>query len=345
MVIKLLEKKVKSLTKRVAINGFGRIGRLFFRAAWGNPEIDIVAINDLFDPKYLAYVLKYDTVFGRFKGTVDYKEKALIVDGKEIPITSERDPANLPHASHNIDVVVESTGFFVNREGASKHLTAGAKRVLISAPAVNPDITVVLGCNDDKITAEHKIISNASCTTNCLAPVVKVLHENFKIKYGQMTTIHSYTNDQSNVDIARAGDASKMIRGRAAAQNMIPTSTGAAKAIGLVYPDLQGKLDGISIRVPTIDGSVVDLKAIVENKCTAEDINAKMKEAANGSLKGILAYNEDPIVSSDVVGDPHSSVFSAIWTKVIEDQVSLLSYYDNEWGFSNRMAELIVKRL
>jgi len=333
------------MAKRVAINGFGRIGRLFFRAAWGNPGIEIVSINDLFEPKYLAYSLKYDTVFGRFKGKVENTEKSLIIDGKEIPITAERDPASLPHSSNSIDVAVESTGRFVDRDGASKHLTAGAKKVLISAPATNPDITVVLGCNDDKLTNDHKIISNASCTTNCLAPVVKVLQDNFKIKYGLMTTIHSYTNDQSNVDIARSGDASKMIRGRAAAMNMIPTSTGAAKAIGLVFPELQGKLDGIAIRVPTADGSVVDLKVVVENKCSADDINAKMKEAANGSLKGILAYSDDPIVSSDIIGDPHSSVFSSIWTKVIEDEVSILSYYDNEWGFSNRMAELIVKKL
>ena len=335
------------MAKRVAINGFGRIGRLFFRAVYDNfwNDINIVSINDLFEPKYLAYVLRYDTVFGRFKGKVEVKEKALVIDGKEIPVTAERDPTNLPHSNNDIDVVVESTGFFTAREGASKHLTAGAKRVLISAPATNPDITVVLGCNDDKITNEHKLISNASCTTNCLAPVVKVLNDNFKIKYGLMTTIHSYTNDQSNVDIARAGAPEKMIRGRAAAQNMIPTSTGAAKAIGLVFPELSGKLDGIAMRVPTVDGSVVDLKAVVEKKCSAEEINMKMKEAANGSLKGILEYTEDPIVSSDIIGNPHSSIFSSIWTKTIEDEVFVLSYYDNEWGFSNRMAELIIKRL
>ena len=335
------------MAKKVAINGFGRIGRLFFRAVYDNfwNDINVVSINDLFEPKYLAYSLKYDTVFGRFKGKVSFTDKALIVDGKEIPITAERDPANLPHASNGIDVAVESTGRFTKRPDASKHLEAGAKRVLISAPATDPDITVVLGCNDNKLTSEHKIISNASCTTNCLGPVVKVLNENFKIKYGLMTTIHSYTNDQSNVDIARAGDPSSMIRGRAAAMNMIPTSTGAARAIGLVFPELKGKLDGIAIRVPTVDGSVVDLKAIVEKSCTADDINAKMKEAANGSLKGILAYVEDPIVSSDVIGDPHSSVFSALWTKAINDEVFVLSYYDNEWGFSNRMAELIVKKL
>ena len=335
------------MAKRVAINGFGRIGRLFFRAVYDNfwNDIDIVSINDLFEAKYLAYVLKYDTVFGRFKGTVEAKESSLVIGGREIPITAERDPTNLPHSKNDIDVVVESTGFFTAREGASKHLTAGAKRVLISAPATNPDITVVLGCNDQKITEEHKLISNASCTTNCLAPIVKVLNDNFKIKYGLMTTIHSYTNDQSNVDIARSGGPEKMIRGRAAAQNMIPTSTGAAKAIGLVFPELSGKLDGIAIRVPTIDGSVVDLKAIVEKRCSAEDINSKMKEAANNSLKGILEYNDDPIVSSDIIGNPHSSIFSSIWTKVVEDEIFVLSYYDNEWGFSNRMAELIIKRL
>lgn len=335
------------MAKRVAINGFGRIGRLFFRAVYDNfwNDIDIVSINDLFEPKYLAYALKYDSVFGKFKGKVDSTENSLIIDGKNIPITAERDPANLPHGNNNIDVAAECTGRFVNRDGASKHLAAGAKRVLISAPATDPDITVVLGCNDDKITSDHKIISNASCTTNCLAPVVKVLQDNFKIKYGLMTTIHSYTNDQSTGDIARAGSPDKMIRGRAAAANMIPTSTGAAKAIGLVFPELKGKLDGIAVRVPTLDGSVVDLKAVVENRCTPAEINAKMQEAANGALKGILDYVEDPIVSSDIIGNPHSSIFNSLWTKVVEDQIFILSWYDNEWGFSNRMAELIIKKL
>jgi len=229
------------MVKRVAINGFGRIGRLFFRAAWGNPEIEIVSINDLFEPKYLAYVLKYDTMQGKWPGTVEAEETALIVDGKRIPITAERDPANLPHGSNNIDVVVESTGFFIKREGAQKHLDAGAKKVVISAPATNPDITVVLGCNDDKLTEEHKIISNASCTTNCLAPIVKVLNDNYKISKGIMTTIHGYTGPQKTVDTAVAGAPIKMIRGRAAAQNIIPTSTGAAKAIGAVFPELNGK--------------------------------------------------------------------------------------------------------
>jgi glyceraldehyde 3-phosphate dehydrogenase len=333
------------MVKKVAINGFGRIGRLFLRAATGNSGLEIISINDLFEPKYLAYALKFDTVFGRFPGTISYKEKALIVNGKEIPITAERDPTSLPHNENQIDVVVESTGRFTNRDDAARHLEAGAKRVLISAPATNPDITVVMGCNDEKIQAEHKIISNASCTTNCLGPVVKVLHENFTIKYGLMTTIHSYTNDQSNVDIVRSGDASKMIRGRACAANMIPTSTGAAKAIGEIFPDLKGKLDGIAVRVPTLDGSLVDLKAVVEKRTSPEEINSEMKQAAESSLRGILEYSEEPIVSSDIIGNPHSSIFSSIWTKVIENEVFILSYYDNEIGFSNRMVDLIVKKL
>jgi len=336
---------VFNIAKRVAINGFGRIGRLFFRAAWGNPALEIVSINDLFDPKYLAYALKYDTVHGKFPGTVEAEGGALIVDGKRIPITAERDPANLPHGSNNIDVVLESTGFFVKREGAQKHLDAGAKKVLISAPAVNPDITVVIGCNDDKITDEHKIISNASCTTNCLAPIVKVLHDNYTITQGIMTTTHSYTGNQKTVDTATAGDPIKMIRGRAAAQNIIPTSTGAAKAIGAVFPELNGKLDGIAMRVPTPNGSVVDLKVNLVNSTTAEDINAKMKAAAEGSLKGILEYTDDPIVSSDVIGNPASSIFCSLWTKAIGNLVSVVSWYDNEMGYSNRLADLIAKKL
>jgi len=335
------------MAKRIAINGFGRIGRNFFRAVhdryWN--DIDIVSINDLFEPKYLAYALRYDTVFGRFKGTVEAKEKSLVIDGKEIPVTAERDPANLPHGSNNIQIAVECTGFFTNRDGAAKHLEAGAKRVLISAPATNPDITVVLGCNDDKLTDEHKIISNASCTTNCLGPVVKVLHDNYKITNGIMTTIHSYTGDQNTVDTARSGDPVKMIRGRAAAANIIPTSTGAAKAIGLVFPDLNGKLDGIAMRVPTTDGSVVDLKCNLETAASADEINAKMKEASMGSLKGILEYTDDPIVSSDIVGNPASSIFCSLWTKAIGPLAGVVSWYDNEWGYSNRLADLIVKKL
>ena len=335
------------MAKRIAINGFGRIGRNFFRALWEKypNDIEVVSINDLFEPKYLAYVLKYDSIFGKFKGTVEAGEKSLVVNGKTIPVTSERDPANLPHASNNIDVAVECTGFFVNREGAGKHLQAGAKRVLISAPANNPDITVVIGCNEDKITDEHKIISNASCTTNCLAPVVKVLNDNFNIQNGIMTTVHSYTGDQRTVDTARAGDPVKMIRGRGAAANILPTSTGAAKAIGLVFPELQGKLDGIAMRVPTPDGSVVDLKVNVERVASASEINAKMKEASETSLKGILEYTDDAIVSSDIIGNPASSVFSGLWTKTIGNLVSVVSWYDNEWGYSNRLADLIVMKL
>lgn len=335
------------MAKRISINGFGRIGRNFFRALSDKypNDIEVVSINDLFEPKYLAYVLKYDSIFGRFQGTVEAKENALVVNGKEIPITAERDPANLAHSINNIDVAVECTGFFTKREGAAKHLEAGAKRVLISAPAVNPDFTVVIGCNDDKLTDEHKIISMASCTTNCLGPVVKVLNDNYKIQSGIMTTIHSYTGDQRTVDTARAGDPVKMIRGRGAAANILPTSTGAAKAIGMVFPELQGKMDGIAMRVPTPDGSVVDLKVNVENVPTAADVNAKMKEYANGQLKGILEYTDDAIVSSDIIGNPASSIFSSLWTKVIGSMVGVVSWYDNEWGFSNRMADLIVQKL
>ena len=335
------------MAKRIAINGFGRIGRNFFRALWEKypNDIDVVSINDLFEPKYLAYVLKYDSIFGKFPGTVDARENSLIVNGKEIPITAERDPANLPHGSKNVDVAVECTGFFTKREGAAKHLEAGAKRVLISAPAVNPDFTVVIGCNDDKLTDEHKIISNASCTTNCLGPVVKVLHDNFTINNGIMTTIHSYTGDQRTVDTARAGDPVKMIRGRGAAANILPTSTGAAKAIGVVFPELNGKLDGIAMRVPTPDGSVVDLKCNVGRSTSAAEINDKMKEAANSYLTGILEYTDDAIVSSDVIGNPASSIFSGLWTKVIGSMASVVSWYDNEWGYSNRLADLIVQKL
>jgi glyceraldehyde 3-phosphate dehydrogenase len=335
------------MAKRIAINGFGRIGRNFFRALSEKYpyDIEVISINDLFEPKYLAYVLKYDSVFGRFKGTVEAREKSLIVNGKEIPVSAERDPANLSHGSNDIDVAVECTGFFTKREGAQKHLDAGAKKVLISAPAVNPDITVVLGCNDDKLTDDHKIISNASCTTNCLGPVVKVLHESYNITQGIMTTVHSYTGAQRSVDTATAGAAIKMIRGRACAQNILPTSTGAATAIGSVFPDLNGKLDGIAMRVPTVDGSVVDLKVNVSNAPTVEDVNSKMKSYANGQLRGILEYCEDPIVSSDIIGNDHSSIYCSLWTKVIGNMVSVVSWYDNEWAYSLRLADLIVKKL
>lgn len=335
------------MAKRVMINGFGRIGRNFFRSVMANwkDDIEIVYINDLFEPKYLAYVLKYDSVFGRYPGTVEAREKSLVIDGKEIQITAERDPANLPHVSNNIEIAIESTGFFIKRDGAKKHLDAGAKKVLISAPATDPDFTVVLGCNDDKLTDEHKIISNASCTTNCLGPVVKVLNDSYGIERGIMTTIHSMTGNQKPVDTATAGDPIKMTRGRAAAHNIVPTSTGAAKAIGLVFPELNGKLDGIAMRTPTLDGSVVDGKFVLKKDVTASEVNAKMKEFAEGPLKGILEYTEDPIVSSDIVGNPASSIVSSIFTNCIGNLCSVLSWYDNEWGYSNRLAELIVKKL
>ncbi len=332
------------MSKKVAINGFGRIGRNFFRTVVANyPDIEIVSINDLYETKYLAYSLKYDTVFGRFPGTVEVKEGALIVNGKEIPVTAERDPANLKHADNDVDVAIESTGFFLDREGAGKHLTAGAKKVLISAPAKDPDYTVVVGCNHEGLKDEHKIISNASCTTNCLAPVVKVLNENFGIVKGQMTTIHSYTGNQKPVDTAIKAAPIKLTRGRACAANILPTSTGAAKAIGLVFPELKGKLDGFAMRVPTPNGSVVDLKVNLEKEASAEEINAAMKKASENELKGILGYNEDPIVSSDIIGDSHSSIFSPMMTNVIGDLAGVLSWYDNEWGFSCRMADLITK--
>ncbi|MBN1216587.1 MAG: type I glyceraldehyde-3-phosphate dehydrogenase [Candidatus Lokiarchaeota archaeon] len=333
------------MAKNVCINGFGRIGRNFLRAAWKNPGLEIKYINDLFDAQYLAYSLKYDTVFGRFPGKVDAKEGVLIVDGKEIPITAERDPAKLPHAKNDIDVAVESTGFFTKREGAQKHLDAGAKKVLISAPATDPDITVVLGCNDDKLTNDHKIISNASCTTNCLAPVVKVIKDTFGLEKGIMTTIHAITGNQHTVDTAVSGSPISMTRGRAAAHNIVPTTTGAAKAISLVFPELKGKLDGMAMRVPTLDGSVVDGKFILEKEASVDEINSAMKKAAEGELKGILEYTEDPIVSSDIVGNPASSVYCGLFTNAIGKLASLLSWYDNEWGYSNRLVDLIVKKL
>ncbi|TFF97629.1 MAG: type I glyceraldehyde-3-phosphate dehydrogenase [Promethearchaeota archaeon] len=331
------------MSKKIAINGFGRIGRNFFRTLYGRDDldIDIQYVNDLFHPKFLAYALKYDTVFGRFPGEVDYKEGALIIDGEELPVTAERDPANLPHSDYGVEVALESTGFFTNRDGASKHLEAGADKVLISAPASDPDITVVLGCNDEKLTDDHKIISNASCTTNCLGPVVKVLRDNFGIEQGIITTVHSYTSTQSTVDRAKDAKPIKMTRGRAAAANTIPTSTGAAAAIGLVFPELNGKLDGMALRTQTPDGSVVDGKYYLSEAPSIEEINAAMKEAAEGELKGILEYTEDPIVSSDIIGNPASSIVCGIFTNAIGQLSSVLSWYDNEWGYSNRLADLI----
>lgn len=330
---------------RVAINGFGRIGRLTFRNLHErSDEFEVVGINDLTDNKMLAHLLKYDSTHRRFNGTVEFDDEHLIVDGKPIKAMSGRNPAELPWGDLGVDVVVESTGIFTGRAeggkpGYDSHLEAGAKRVVLSAPAKDgADLTCVIGVNDDKITPDMKCISNASCTTNCLAPVAKVLHETFGIQRGLMTTVHAYTNDQPTQDQPHKDP----YRARAAAMNIIPTSTGAAKAVGLVIPELQGKLTGIALRVPVVTGSVVDLTCDLGKKASEADINSAMKAAAEGPLKGILCYMEDPIVSSDIIGDPHSSIFAADFTQVIDgDMAKVVSWYDNEWGYSSRTADLI----
>ncbi len=337
------------MTVRVAINGFGRIGRLTFRNLISRADtFDVVAVNDLTDNRTLATLLKYDSVHGRFPGEVSYDEEALIVNGKRVLALEERDPARLPWGKLEVDVVIESTGVFTRRAangrpGFDTHLEAGAKKVVLSAPAKDPvDLTCVIGVNDDKLTPEMKCISNASCTTNCLAPVAKVLHESFGIESGLMTTVHAYTNDQRILDLPH----SDLYRARAAAQNIIPTSTGAAKAVGLVIPELNGKLTGIAMRVPVPTGSVVDLTANLSKSTTAEEINAAMKAAAEGPLKGILCYSEDPLVSSDIIDDPHSSIFAAGFTQVLGGTGTLakvVSWYDNEWGYSCRTADLVAK--
>lgn len=324
----------------VGINGFGRIGRLAFRAAQ-DKDLEIVGINDLTDAKTLAHLLKWDSIHGRFPGEVEATDDGIAVNGKKIPVTAERNPAKLPWKELGAEIVIESTGIFVDREGASKHLEAGARRVIISAPAEDPDITIVLGVNDDQYDPDqHKIISNASCTTNCLGPPAKVLHDNWGIESGWMTTIHAYTNDQCLLDLPH----SDLRRARAAAMSMIPTSTGAARAIGLVMPDLKGKLDGYAMRVPTADVSVVDLSIKLKKKTTAEEINAAMKTAADGPLKGILQYCDEPLVSIDFLGNPHSSILDVASTKVMDgDFVKILAWYDNEWGYSNRVVDLALK--
>jgi glyceraldehyde 3-phosphate dehydrogenase len=327
---------------KVGINGFGRIGRLLYRAALErHANIDFVAINDLADAKTNAHLLKYDSVHGRFQGTVEAYPDKLVVDGKDLKVLAQRDPAALPWKDLGVYLAVESTGLFTNREGASKHLTAGAKKVLISAPSPDPDVTIVLGVNQETYDPmKHNLLSNASCTTNCLAPVSKVLADNFGLEKAFMTTTHSYTNDQKVQDLVHKD----LRRARAAAVNIIPTSTGAAKAIGLVLPSCNGKMNGISLRVPTPDVSIVDLTAILNQEVTAEDINAAMKKAAEGPLKGIMDYTEDPIVSSDVLHTTCSAVFDAQSTMVMGKKsnfVKILAWYDNEWGFSNRMVEFI----
>jgi len=328
---------------KVAINGFGRIGRLTLRASLNRSDIEIVAVNDLTDSKTLAHLLKYDSVHGKFPGTVAVDGDYLVVNGNKIKVYAERDPGNLPWKEHNIDVVVESTGVFRSRDKISKHLEAGAKKVVLTVPsksADDVDATVVLGVNDGDIKPEHKIYSNASCTTNCLAPFAKVLNDKFGIKRGLMNTIHSYTNDQIILDAPH----SDLRRARAAAMSIIPTTTGAAKAVGLVIPQLKGKLDGFAMRVPTPDGSVVDLTAELEKATTKEEINAAIKEAAEGPMKGILEYCEDPIVSTDVIGNSHSSVFDSKMTQVIDGTfIKVLSWYDNEFGYSSRVVDLIGK--
>ena len=329
---------------KIGINGFGRIGRNVFRImdACGD-EFEVVSINDLMDPKTVAHLLKYDSVHGKFNGTVEATADGIIVNGNEIKITAERDPANLGWGDKGVDIVLESTGVFRSRDGIEKHLQAGAKKVLLSVPsksADDVDATVVMGVNDESMKAEDKIVSNASCTTNCLAPMAKVLHEKFGIVKGLMTTIHSYTNDQVVID----GPHKDLRRARSAAANIIPTTTGAAKAVGLVIPDLKGKLNGMALRVPTQTGSVTDL--VVEMSCdvTVEAVNAALKEAAEGELKGILAFSEDPIVLADIVGDSHSSIIDGLSTMVAGgNMLKVVSWYDNEWGYSNRCVDLFRK--
>ncbi|MEW4490091.1 type I glyceraldehyde-3-phosphate dehydrogenase [Thalassoglobus sp. JC818] len=332
---------------KVGINGFGRIGRISLRAMMArSDEFEVVGINDLSDPKMLAMLLKYDSVQGRFPGTVDVEGDTLIVNGQKVKVIAERNPADLPWGEMGVQVALESTGIFTSRAkdgkpGYDSHLEAGAKKVVISAPAKDaPDFTCVMGVNDSQINAEHKTVSNASCTTNCLAPVAMVLNEKFGLEKGLMTTCHAYTNDQRVSDQIH----SDIRRARAAAINIIPTSTGAAKAVGQVLPELNGKLTGISLRVPVPTGSVTDLVAVLGKDTTPEEVNAAVKEAAAGPLKGILEYTEDPIVSSDVIGNPHSSIFDASWTQVIGGNlVKILSWYDNEFGYSSRTADLIAK--
>jgi len=330
---------------KVGINGFGRIGRNLFRAAHaGDADLEFVAVNDLIDPPTIAHMLKYDSILGRFPGEVEAGDGSVTVDGSEIRVLNEKDPASLPWSDLGVEVVIESTGLFTARDDAAKHLAAGAKKVIISAPAKEPDVTVALGVNfDDAYDPErHHIISNASCTTNCLAPFAKVINDAVGIERGLMTTIHAYTADQRLQDLPHKD----LRRARAAAVNLIPTTTGAAKAVGLVLPELNGKLNGIAIRAPVITGSVVDLVCEASQDTTAEEINAAAKAAAEGPMKGILAYTEDPIVSTDIVTDPHSSIFDAGQTMVLEGRmVKAVSWYDNEWGYANRCAELAAKVL
>jgi glyceraldehyde 3-phosphate dehydrogenase len=327
--------------KKIAINGFGRIGRLTLRALLEKKDVEIVAINDLTDNKTLAHLLKYDSVHGRFNGTVEADDEFITINGKKIRAFAEKDPVNLPWKELGVDVVAECTGVFRRRDLLDKHIQAGAKKVALSVPADKPtdvDVTIVLGVNDDKLKPEHKLVSNASCTTNCLAPISKVLNDNFGIEYGLMNTIHSYTNDQIILDAPHKD----LRRARAAALSIIPTSTGAAKAIGLVVPDLEGKLHGFAMRVPTPDGSVVDLTVKLTKKTTVDEVNAAMKAAAEGPMKGILKYETDPIVSCDIIGSSYSSILdSKLTMEKGGDMIKVVSWYDNEYGYSQRLADLV----
>lgn len=327
------------MSLKVAINGFGRIGRLVYRHFRSEPAIEIVAVNDLTSPEVLGHLLKYDSVHGRFPEAVGTEEGGLRVGDHSLKVYSERDPGALPWRDLGIDVVVESTGIFASREGAAKHIEAGAKKVVVSAPAKNPDLTVVMGVNDDRYDkGQHHIVSNASCTTNCLAPVAKVLHDTFGIEGGIMTTIHAYTNDQRILDLPHKD----LRRARAAMVSMIPTTTGAAKAVTLVLPELEGRLDGIAVRVPVSDGSLVDLSVVLENDASVEAINRAMREAAEGKLKGILEYTEDPIVSVDIVGNPSSAVFDSRATSGLGSRMfKVLAWYDNEFAYSKRVVDLV----
>jgi glyceraldehyde 3-phosphate dehydrogenase (phosphorylating) len=326
---------------RVGINGFGRIGRNIMRAAMGDREIDFVAVNDLTSAKTLAHLLKYDSVLGNLEADVKATNDGISVDGEEFKVLSMKDPAQLPWKDLGVDVVFEATGLFTKRDDAAKHLTAGAKKVIITAPAKGPDITMVLGVNEDKYDpAKHHIVSNASCTTNCLAPVAKVVHECFGLRKGWMTTVHSYTNDQNLLDLPHKD----LRRARAAALSIIPTTTGAATAVGEVLPELKGRLDGFAMRVPTPNVSVVDLNALVDRKTTAEDVNKAFRDAANGRLRGILAYSEEELVSVDFRRNPHSSIVDAPYTKVMDgDFVKVVAWYDNEWGYSTRCVDLLLQ--
>ncbi|OZM72372.1 type I glyceraldehyde-3-phosphate dehydrogenase [Amycolatopsis antarctica] len=326
------------MTVRVGVNGFGRIGRNFFRAAVASGhDIEIVAVNDLTDNAALAHLLKYDSVLGRFPEEISSNDEGITVGGRTIKAFAERDPAKLPWGDLGVDVVIESTGFFTNAEDARKHIDAGAKKVIVSAPAKGEDLTVVLGVNDGQYDGSQAIISNASCTTNCLGPLAKVLHDAFGVEHGLMTTIHAYTADQNLQD----GPHKDLRRARAAALNIVPTGTGAAKAIGLVLPELNGKLDGYALRVPVPTGSTTDLTVTLSKAASIDEINAAYRAAADGPLKGILRYSEEPIVSSDIVTDPSSCIYDAPLTKVIGNQVKVVGWYDNEWGYSSRLADLV----